>query len=426
MGYSESDYIEICKKQIEDKFSFGNGHGYTQKDLELLSVYIEEQIGISISLSTLKRVWKNNFKQGPQIATLNALVGILGYNNWQHFKIENKKEDHIPRKKLLKPSLSKNKFIALIGIGLILLIFGFFIFSKEQTPEKIDILAPVTFKADKTLTKGTPNTVIFNYDVTNVKADSFFIQQSWNSWRRKKIDPTKNIHSEIYYEAGYHRAKLIANDSIIAKQAIHILSDGWEPHIYYDESDDYFIHFRGESFTNNGHFNISEDLLRKMNVDLTRKFYTRVSHSKKYNISSNNFSFTTKAKLDKNIIEGRNCARLKVFIVTEAHIFYVRLIQKGCEVYGQYKLGEIYKDGSNHDLSLLGRNLFEWQKMEIRVRDKSAQIFINDSLTYSEKFEKDFGDVVGLFYMFEGTGSIDYTKLTDADNNIAFEDDFEE
>ncbi len=429
MEYSESDYIEICKKQLEEKFSFGNGHGYTQKDLELLSNYIEEQIGVYISLSTLKRLWKNNFKKGPQLATLNALVNILGYTHWQHFKLDNKKEKSIIDE-LNAPTISKNKKTSkleiVIGIGLIFLIAGFFLFFIYNNRAKINFRGPITFKANKTVTSGTPNTVIFNYDLTNIDADSFFIQQSWNGWRRKRIEPTKNIHSEIYYEAGYHRAKLYANDSLIAKLPIHILSDGWEPHIYYNESDDRFIHFKGESFIDNGQFHISKDLLKKMSVDTTRIFYTRVSHSKKYGISSNDFSFRTKTKLDEKIIKGRNCKWLKVFIVTEAHIFYVRLIQKGCETYAEYKLGEIYKGGSNHNLSLLGRNLFEWQEIEIRARDKNAQIFINDSLVYSEKFKKNFGDIVGLIYMYEGTGFIDYAKLTDKKGTALFEDHFEE
>ena len=430
MEYSESDYIEICKKLLEQKFSFGNGHGYTQKDLELLSNYIEEETGVYISLSTLKRLWKNNFKKGPQLATLNALVNILGYNNWQHFKLENKKSS--PKEAPVSFPGTKNrntkllKFLA--GIGAAFLIFSLFIWSKskiEDIPKAIEFNGPFTFKANKTLSKGTPNTVIFNYDVSNIKADSFFIQQSWNNWRRRKIDPTKKVHSEIYYEAGYHRAKLYANDSIISKIGIHILSDGWEPHIYYGESNESFIHFRGETFNEDGYFHLSKELLDKMNVDLTRNFKTRVSHSAVYDVSSNNFSLEARAKLDLNTNKGRSCPRLKLFIVTEVHIFYLRFVQKGCETQAEYKLGEVYRKGINNDLSLLGRDLFEWQDIKVRVENKNAQVFINDSLAFSEVFKQDFGDVVGLFFMFDGTGNLDDVKLTDHENRVVFQDDFE-
>ncbi|GAB1857070.1 hypothetical protein MHTCC0001_19060 [Flavobacteriaceae bacterium MHTCC 0001] len=360
MAYSESEYIDICKKQLEAKFSFGNGHGYTQKDLELLSNYIEEATGVYISLSTLKRLWKNNFKKGPQLATLNALVGVLGYNNWQHFKLQHTKQKNVQKEgdaqKIVKRSPYKIVGFITVFIGF----FGLCIFyivpktGDKKLEAKVKIDMPVVFSADKTLGKGTPNTVVFNYDVTGVKADSFFIQQSWNDSRRQKIDPKQNVFSDIYYEAGYHRAKLYANDSIIATLPIHILSNGWEPHAYYDISDKTFIHFKGASFIKDGQFHVSKPIMEKMNIDFSKRIYTRVSHSYPYNISSDNFKFSTRVKLDKDINEGQMCPRLKVFIVTEVHIFYVGLVSKGCEFYGQYKLGELYKGGKDNDLSLLG------------------------------------------------------------------------
>ena len=89
MAKSEQQFIDLCKKQVAEKFSFGNGHGYTQRDLEVLSTYIEERTGIIISLSTLKRLWKDNYKLRPQLATLNALALILEYKDWQSFKQAN-------------------------------------------------------------------------------------------------------------------------------------------------------------------------------------------------------------------------------------------------------------------------------------------------------------------------------------------------
>ena len=39
MKSPDNYHIELCIKLLEEKFSFGNGHGYTQKDLEQLSSY---------------------------------------------------------------------------------------------------------------------------------------------------------------------------------------------------------------------------------------------------------------------------------------------------------------------------------------------------------------------------------------------------
>lgn len=88
MTSPDQDYLLLCKKQIE-KFAFGNGSRYTQRDLETLSQHIEERTGVVLSLSTLKRLWKDDFKQRPQPATLNALAAVLDYRDWQDFRQQN-------------------------------------------------------------------------------------------------------------------------------------------------------------------------------------------------------------------------------------------------------------------------------------------------------------------------------------------------
>ena len=82
---------------IEEKFHFGNGNArlpedgqgkVRQRDLEGLADAIEEKSGIKLSLSTLKRLWKEDFDQTPHPSTLQALVSILGYKDWQDFKMK--------------------------------------------------------------------------------------------------------------------------------------------------------------------------------------------------------------------------------------------------------------------------------------------------------------------------------------------------
>lgn len=419
MHYSENDYIELCKSKLEVKFSFGNGHGYSEKDLELLSVYIQENIGVYISLSTLKRLWKNQFIKGPQLATLNALVNALDYTDWQDFKLKNKKQVSDPSPELSKakkiPTPVKFGIAALAILCLIVLIA----FNRSQG---VRIESPVFFKADKTLSKGVPNTFIFNYDVSHVEADSFFIQQSWNSWRRERIDPESKVYTSIYYESGFHRAKLYANDSIIAKIPVHVLSDGWEAHTYYDESDDRFVDFKEQEFISDGRLHLSEALLKSKNIDTRKVFQTRVTNSQVFGLSSDNFSFHTRVRADQVI--NSNCPWLTVMIVTEEHIFTVTLVEKGCENLAGYKLGEISKNGRNNDLSKLGQQVYSFQEIGIEVKDKKAEISVNGERVYAENFKQDFGDIVGLTYVFDGTGTIDFVRLSDLTGKVVFEDDF--
>ncbi len=89
MNHSEREYITLCKQLIAEKLHFENDSGtLRQRDLEYLADSIEEKSGIKLSLSTLKRLWKKDYDQTPHPSTLQALVSVLGYKDWQEFKLQ--------------------------------------------------------------------------------------------------------------------------------------------------------------------------------------------------------------------------------------------------------------------------------------------------------------------------------------------------
>src|SRR4029453_15285213 len=89
MNHSEREYINLCKQLIEEKFHFeSDGGTLRQRYLEYLADIIEERSGIKLSLSTLKRVWKKDYDQTPHPSTLQALVSVLGFKDWQEFKLK--------------------------------------------------------------------------------------------------------------------------------------------------------------------------------------------------------------------------------------------------------------------------------------------------------------------------------------------------
>ena len=93
-------------------------------------------------------------------------------------------------------------------------------------------------------------------------------------------------------------------------------------------------------------------------------------------------------------------------------------------MYAAYKLGEIIKNGENNDLSALGCDIYNWQDIGLTVNNKNAVIYINGEPAFRETFKEDFGNIVSLIYVFEGTGSIDYVKLQDGKGQTVFEDKF--
>jgi len=80
---------------------------------------------------------------------------------------------------------------------------------------------------------------------------------------------------------------------------------------------------------------------------------------------------------------------------------------------------------ARNNLSKLGTDLYEWNDLEIKVEGKKATILLNGKEAYSENYQEDLGNIVGLSYVFEGTGSIDFVELTDEKGKVVFQDDFE-
>lgn len=78
MPPSESRYIAKCKILIEERLNWPAGQDWTQRDFEYLKDLIFEKTGTLLSLSTLKRLWKE--KPGrPHPSTLNAMANFLDF-----------------------------------------------------------------------------------------------------------------------------------------------------------------------------------------------------------------------------------------------------------------------------------------------------------------------------------------------------------
>ena len=166
MAKSELYYIRFCGKQIEKKYSVGNGHGYTQRDLEILAQQIEEKTGFMINLNTLKRFWRSDFKQSPQIATL---VALMDFRDWQDFKQSNGKS----------PNYSRPLIVGIV-MGVSIIFITSYIIRGLTTHKNVEVAVtspkvngPVHCSAEKAVTSEIPNTVIFKHDVLNVDAGSF-------------------------------------------------------------------------------------------------------------------------------------------------------------------------------------------------------------------------------------------------------------
>jgi len=98
-----TEHIKRCLGLVESHVGFGPADQWTHRNFESLSKEIELKTGTLLSVSTLKRVWRSNFKRLPQKATLDAMVQYIDYKDWFDFVSSSirSRSKHIQRNVLL-------------------------------------------------------------------------------------------------------------------------------------------------------------------------------------------------------------------------------------------------------------------------------------------------------------------------------------
>ncbi|MBO6523710.1 MAG: hypothetical protein JJ971_07800 [Balneolaceae bacterium] len=420
MDEKDSELLELCKKEIEKKYHFGNGHGYVkQRDFEYLIDLIEETCGTKLSISTLKRIWRKGEEQNPHPSTLNALVSVLGYKDWLEFKLRYASPGGINPVNKKGTNLLNKKGAIVIGLVLMLSTISFLYLNADNSefPDSDEIL----FVGNKTVSKGVPSTVIFNYDVSEIEADSFFIQQDWNPNHRDRIDPKNNFFSSIYYVPGYHKAKLVANETFLKTIPIHIQTDGWMSAAFYNY-DDRPVYIM-EDQNQDGILAADKNDILGSNLDIERFSELRFINIREYpGIDGHNFIAETRFRYREFLFDP--CPEIRLTIHTEAHIYFVPVTLKGCESNIAIKIGEDYQEGRDNDLSAFGTDIYNWQDLTLVVEDKTGKVFLNGSEIYETTFLEDFGEIKGLDFRTSGLIEVDYILLKDIEGNLVFQDSF--
>ncbi|MBT1705050.1 hypothetical protein [Chryseosolibacter indicus] len=423
----ERDYIVLYRTLTEKKYFPGKqGEKLKQRDFEYLIEQIEGQCKVRLSVSTLKRIWKDSPNLLPHPSTLDALVSLLDYKDWHSFKKDNIDTPVIDSTTVqhITSRYQKNWIVpATITSGILLLTALFFIIQGFKSDESKQNFDHITFKAEKTVTHGVPNTVQFFYDLKNVNADTFFIQQSWNPRDKVQIDPNKKYHSAVYYTPGFHFARIIADGQIVKFEKVHILTDGWFPIVKYDLKEKVPIYPDKNKTIENGLLKITREELKAQHINIERGFYLRYYNIRDFKgITSSTFKLETRIKCDSTTAIA--CPEIELMIATEGDVFWVPITSKGCVSNLNLKVGESYRSAKDTNLSGLGSNVYEWQDLNIVNNNKDVKIYLNHSLAFEVAYEKDFGDIKGLIFTFTGTGSVDYVRLKDLNDTTIYNDDF--
>lgn len=418
----QDQHIQICKQEIERRLKWGPSETWTNQDFELLVEEIFDKTKNNVSLTTLKRIWgKVDYQSKTSVATLNVLAQYLDYAHWRDFQIGHQIGLQKPTRNKPAVPIARRLFLnqkMLVAFVVIIALSSLFFFIDRR--QVFYVAEDVVFTSRKVST-GLPNTVVFEYDVSKVIADSFHIQQSWDKRRRVKISPLESKHSSFYYHPGFFHAKLVANSEVIKEHDVFVVSDGWIAMI---ERLPEPIYVNNLLTKENGYLGLNMSAYPKQADHFQDKdFFVAYYYVKDFGeTDAGNLDF--ECRIRNNTEMGSVCRESRISILCTRGFYSIPLCMPGCVGNIRLTLGNLSLSGKTQDLSALGCDLTNWTDFKLHVENNSCEISINDEVKLTAKHERDLGRVVGIKFKFNGIGEVEMVKLSELDNEIIFEDSF--
>jgi hypothetical protein len=418
-----------AKKLIEAKINWGDSTEWTNQDFVALSEKIQEQLNVPLSHVTLKRIWgRVKYESLPNTHTLNTLVQFVGYENWREFKLQNGNGMMAaassvvpePSRQPLINSPGKKVFTLIDMLCIAFLLMSgviVFIQAKKWRLNPDDY----TFSSKKVISTGVPNTVIFDYDATKSPTDAVIIQQSWDTKRRTNVSKKDRQHTSIYYFPEYYRAKLIIGNQVVKEHQLFIKSDGWLTAV---ATTPVPVYFKKEDVMVNGKLDLSVEKITAQNIklqpDVLNMAYANVREFGE--IYTDDFLF--EAELKNNYREGSAvCQKTNVYLLADEAPIGIPLCAKGCVSEIDFIFAGTYLSGKKKDLSVFGTDFSDNVKVRIESANGKGKVFLDNELKFEIDVKKR-AKIIGMYFTFEGTGSVEYVKLWNRD--VIFEDQFEQ
>lgn len=422
--------ISDLKYAIEHKLNWGPASQWTNYDIEKLSEEIQRVTNVSLSVSTLKRfMGKTKYQGTPSITTLNTLAAFLGFCDWRDFESAasekasvNENESRPAGSETLKTNRQHKRplrFIAIALMGIFVMLITVALLNVSTAP--VYDPSDFSFSSKTMLTKGLPNSVIFDYDASEARAeDTVFISQSWDTRRKVAVDRNAVHYSSIYYYPGYFRAKLMVGNQVLREHDIQITTDGWLGLVTAPWGERP-LYFNSNETIKNDAVEISTELLTKYSVAMFPELpEIRIYNQKDISgFITDNFEFETEVK--SGFSDGKGaCQKVTIFLQAKDDILIAPLTAPACVgnlFVAAYGMG-IGSD--TEDLSGFGCDLNEWVKFRVLCKDRHIQFFVNETLAFETNITSPVNEIVGVQYRFEGPGSVRNTKLTSGDKVCLF------
>jgi hypothetical protein len=399
--------IQKLLNLIEQQLNWGEVSGWHSKDFEKLNLLIQDKTKVSLSASTLRRLWgKVDYSHRPSGTTLDTLAQFAGYESWRDFT----KQLEIPvvEKIVVKP-FKKRMRTSLLGTVALVLITGVMLFLLFSYLKSTDAAITNYSFNSRLITRDVPNSVVFTYNAESALTDSVFFQQSWDNNKRSVLDKRNHQYTSIYYRPGFYLAKLVVGQKVVKEHPILISTNGWLGMIAKKPIP---VYLNQKEFEANAELRITPATIKSkgvmLNPDPPRVEFYNVGNFKPAPLTD--FSFSAEVRNDFQ--EGAaKCGLVKIILITDEMPVEIALSTPGCIASLNLFDGLSMISGKSNDLSGFGADLSKWVKVSCLSRDKKILYFVNSKLVYESKLPEVKRNILGIGFKFQGAGAAKNVKL---------------
>lgn len=423
----EEKLIQQCKNLIEAELAWGSSADWTTQDFKELSQKIFDKTSITLSPTTLKRIWgKLKYESAPTLTTLNTLAQFLGFSHWRAFRqaqlneLLDEKEAAELGPGIAKRSSKPFRFILLLlgGLFLIGLFSWYFVFQKHTI-----VASDYSFGSKTPTSTGVPQSVVFDYDATKSPTDSIFIQPSEAVPLKQVLKKGQKQHTAIYYEPGYYKAKLLIGKQVVQEQELLIKTRGWLATIEQEPSP---IYLSKEETLIGGNLASSLRSSKTQSPDSYPSIpYARYTNVRTFgNLTSDDFVFETAIK--NEYLPGTSfCQSSEIRILCAGGDIRIPIAAKACIADQHLIFLQDSISGKTQDLSGFGVNFEQFVSIRCEANKDLVKFFVNNALVYQLKNPQKNLKILGIVYRFQGGGTVDYVHLSDGHGNFVYaEEDF--
>ncbi|CAM3999517.1 hypothetical protein SAMN06265348_10182 [Pedobacter westerhofensis] len=405
----KNDVLIHLLSLIEDQLGWGDSANWPSKDFERLNILIQERTKVSISASTLRRLWgKVDYNNQPSVTTLDTLAMFAGFEDWRSFCILSKKTDlkKPTEEHIIKTRSFRQFYTVVVAVSVVAIITLSFLFIPSGSSVGVENYVfgfhPVT--------RDLPNSVIFTYDARSAPDDSVFIQQSWDNTRRTRVSKKSHLFSSIYYKPGFYHAKLVIGNQVVKESPLLIPTRGWLGMI---DMQPVPVYLDPDEFISKNGMSVSASTILKHKVLLEPQppivaFYNTGNFKP---ISVLNFSYSAEVKNTYKTGASR-CQYLNVILFTSGIPISIPLSAPGCIASLSMLDGVKEIDGSSTDLSAFGADLSKWVRLSCISRNGQISILVNNKLAYKYQVADQHISILGLGFRFHGIGEVRHVALS--------------